>query len=86
MSKYIVGVTHKQFSDKGGYAYLCASIISSAVNAWKNGKFDIMKWLGEGDNYNLYCDYLGLDRDYLKMRLQNIERVEGSGIVRREYK
>ncbi len=86
MAKYLAGVTHKQFgSGNGGYSYLAASIIASAVNEWKKGKFDIMSWLGEGEKRNLWCDYLGLNTEYLKMRLRDVESVEGSGIVRQEY-
>ncbi len=86
MAKYLAGITHKQFgSGNGGYSYLAASVIASAVSGWQKDKFDVFGWI-ENESSDKWFDYLGMDKRYFKQKLEGIEDVGGSGIVRREYR
>ena len=72
MAKYLAGVTHKHFgSGNGGYAYLCASIIASAVNGYQMGNFDAVGWI-ESEQSNLWFDYLGMDKGYFSKKLKEL--------------
>ncbi len=66
------GMFTKEFSQKSGYNYLAVTIIESAILDWKKDKFDAIEWL-RSDQSCLWCDYLDINKDWLRELLEKIE-------------
>ncbi len=72
MSRYTQSMYTEEFGAKSGFSILAKTIVESAIEDWKQDKFDAIGWLHSNQSC-LWCDYLGWDKSYM-LRMMKSER------------